>query len=56
MTLFGITLSMKSLAVIVVVALLVLAVLLVVPSYSWAAAYEWFTHPGAPPCACLGGN
>jgi hypothetical protein len=50
-------LSMKSWAVIVFVALLVavtLAVLLV-PSASWAAAYEWFTHPGAAPCACVGG-
>jgi hypothetical protein len=51
------TLSMKSLAVIVLAALLVLAVtlaVLLVPSISWAASsfYEWFTHPGASPCAC----
>jgi hypothetical protein len=55
------TLSMKSLAVIVLAALLVLAVtlaVLLVPSISWAASsfYEWFTHPGASPCACVGGN
>ena len=52
------TLSMKSLVVIALVALVVavtLAVLLV-PSISWAAGsvYEWFTHPGASPCACIG--
>jgi hypothetical protein len=51
---------MKSLTVIVLVALLVLAVtlaVLLVPSISWAAGsvYEWFTHPGASPCACVGG-
>jgi hypothetical protein len=52
------TLSMKSLALIVFVALLVavtLAVLLL-PSASWAATYEWFTHPQASPCACIGGQ
>jgi hypothetical protein len=53
------TLSMKSLAVIAFVVLLVavtLAVLL--PSVSWAASsfYDWFTHPVASPCACVGGN
>ena len=51
------TLSMKSWAVIVGVALLVLAVilvLLVVPSLSGAGALEWFTHPNASPCACVG--
>jgi hypothetical protein len=58
MTLFGMTLSMKSLALIVFVALLVavtLAVLLL-PSASWAATYEWFKHPQASPCACIGGQ
>jgi hypothetical protein len=58
MSLFGMTLSMKSLALIVFVALLVavtLAVLLL-PSASWAATYEWFTHPQASPCACIGGQ
>jgi hypothetical protein len=51
------TLSIKSLAVIAIVVLLVavtLAVLLV-PSASWAATYEWLwtqlTAPG--PCACM---
>jgi hypothetical protein len=53
------TLSMKSLVVIALVALLVVAVtlaVLLVPSISWAAGsvYEWFTHPGAYPCACVG--
>jgi hypothetical protein len=54
MTLFRMTLSMKSLALIVFVALLVfvsLAVLLV-PSASWAAMYEWWTTPG--PSTCCG--
>ena len=51
------TLSMKTLVVMIVVALLVLAVtlaVLLVPSISWAASsfYEWFTHPGASPCGC----
>ena len=55
------TLSMKSLAVIVLLALLVLAVtlaVLLVPSISWAASsfYEWFMHSGTSPCACVGGN
>ena len=54
------TLSIKSLAVIAFVVLLVavtLAVLLV-PSASWAASsfYEWFMHSGTSPCACVGGN
>jgi len=49
---------MKSLAVIVLVALLVVAVtlaVLLVPSISWAAGsvYEWFTHSGSSPCACV---
>jgi hypothetical protein len=53
------TLSMKSLVVIALVALLVVAVtlaVLLVPSIPWAAGsgYEWFTHPGAYPCACVG--
>ena len=52
------TISMKSLAVIVLAALLVAATLavLLVPSISWAAGsvYEWFTHPTASPCACVG--
>jgi hypothetical protein len=45
---------MKSLALIAFVALLVavtLAVLLV-PSASWAAMYEWMTTPAMSPCAC----
>jgi hypothetical protein len=51
--------SITRLAVIVLVALLVLAVtltVLMVPSISWAAGsvYEWFTHPGSSPCACVG--
>jgi hypothetical protein len=48
------TLSMKSLAVIVFVTLLVavtLAVLLV-PGASWAAMYEWMQTPALSPCAC----
>jgi len=54
-------LTMKSWVVIVGVALLVLAVtlvvLLIVPSTSWAAVYEWFTpHSGTSPCACPGVN
>ena len=56
MTLFGMTPSMKSWAVIVFVALLVgvaLAVFLVA-SPAWAAFYEWMTHPEASPCACVG--
>jgi hypothetical protein len=47
------TLSTKTLVMIVVVALLVavtLAVLLV-PSTSWAGALEWFMNP-PPPCSC----
>ena len=47
------TLSTKTLVMIVVVALLVavtLAVLLV-PSASWAGALEWFMTP-PPPCSC----
>ena len=47
------TLSTKTLVMIVVVALLVavtLAVLLV-PSASWAGALEWFMNP-PPPCSC----
>jgi hypothetical protein len=49
------TLSMKTLVVIVVVALLVLAVtlaVLLVPSTSWAGALEWFMNP-PPPCGCV---
>jgi hypothetical protein len=50
-------LPMKSLAVIVLVALLVavtLAVLLV-PSPSWAAAFEWMktSMTATPPCGCI---
>ncbi len=51
------TLSMKSWAVIVLVALLVAVSLamFLVPSLSWAASFEWFTTqltaPG--PCACM---
>ncbi len=58
MTLFGMTLAMKSWAVIVFVALLVAVTLLVllVPSASWAAMYEWWRTPAMSPCACLGGN
>ena len=50
------TLSMKTLVMIVVVALLVLAVtlaVLVVPSTAWAGALEWFLNP-PPPCGCIG--
>jgi len=47
------TLSMKTLVVIVLVALLVLAVLLV-PSTSWAGALEWFMNPPhSSPCGCI---
>ena len=50
------TLSMKTLVVIVLVALLVLAVtltVLLVPSTSWAATLEWFTNPPhVSPCGC----
>ena len=50
------TRSMKTLVVIVAVALLVLAVtlaVLLVPSTSWAAALEWFTNPPhVSPCGC----
>ena len=47
MTLFGMTLAMKSWAVIAFVALLVAVTLLVflVPSASWAAMYEWWRTP-----------
>ena len=49
-------LPMKSLVVIVGVALLVLAVslaVLPVPSTSWAAALEWFMNPPhVSPCGC----
>jgi hypothetical protein len=51
------TLSMKTLVVIVLVALLVLAVtltVLLVPSTSWAGALEWFmTSPHSSPCGCI---
>jgi hypothetical protein len=50
------TVSTKTLVMIVVVALLVLAValsVLLVPSTSWAGALEWFMNP-PPPCACIG--
>ncbi len=53
-------LTMKSLVVIVLVALLVLAVTLVVlliPSTSWAAALEWFMNPPqSAPCDCIPGG
>jgi hypothetical protein len=51
-------LTMKSWVVIVGVTLLVLAValavLLIVPSFSWAAVQEWLTASGSSPCGCLG--
>jgi len=54
------TLSRKSLVVIVLVALLVLAVsltVLLVPSTSWAGALEWFTNPPhSSPCGCIYGD
>jgi hypothetical protein len=50
-------LTMKSWVVIVGVALLVLAValaVLLVPSTSWAAAFEWFLNPPhVSPCGCI---
>jgi hypothetical protein len=46
-------LSMKSLVVIALVVLLLALAVLVVPSHSWAAAYEWFINAPGPPCACL---
>ena len=51
------TLSMKTLVVIVLVALLVLAVtltVLLVPSTSWAGALEWFMNPPhSSLCGCI---
>ena len=50
--------AITRLAVIVVVAL-VLALLavtlamLLVPSLSWAAVYEWMTTTGPSPCGCI---
>ena len=32
--------------------LAVIAAVLLVPSLSWAAAYEWITTP-SPPCGCV---
>jgi hypothetical protein len=52
-------LTMKSLVMIILVALLVLAVtlaLLLVPSTSWAAVLEWLTEPGTSPCGCVLGQ
>ena len=48
------TLSTKTLVVIVVVALLLAVALsvLLVPSTSWAGALEWFMNP-PPPCGCV---
>ena len=55
MTLFGMTLSMKRLALFVFVALLVFVILavLLVPSASWAAMYEWMITSQGTPCGCL---
>ena len=54
------TLSRKSLVVIVLVALLVLAValaVLLVLSTSWAGALEWFMNPPhSSPCGCIYGD
>jgi hypothetical protein len=48
-------LTMKSWAVIVVVALFAVTLaVLVVPSISWAAVQEWLTAPTSIPCECLG--
>jgi hypothetical protein len=48
-------LTMKSWAVIVVVALLAVTLaLFLVPTISWAAVLEWLTQPGPSPCACIG--
>ena len=53
--------AITRLAVIVVVAL-VLALLavtlamLLVPSLSWAAVYEWMTTTGPSPCGCIFDN
>ena len=45
------------LAVIVVVVLLALLAvtlaMLLVPSLSWAAMYEWMTTTGPSPCGCI---
>ena len=48
------TLSTKTIVVIVVVALLLAVALsvLLVPSTSWAGALEWFMNPPSP-CGCL---
>jgi hypothetical protein len=44
------------LAVIVVVALLAVTLaMLLVPSLSWAAVYEWMTTTGPSPCGCIMG-
>ena len=50
-------LTMNSLVVIILMALLVLAVslaVLVVPNISWAALQEWLTAP--TPCGCILGQ
>jgi hypothetical protein len=52
-------LTMKSLVVIVLVALLlaVTLVVLLIPSTSWAAALEWFMNPPqSAPCDCIPGG
>jgi hypothetical protein len=50
----GISLSMKRLVVIALVALLVALAVLLVPSHSWAAVLEWFMNPPqSSPCGCI---
>jgi hypothetical protein len=48
-------LPMKSLVVIVLVALVAVAMaVLLVPSHSWAAGLEWFLNPTqTSPCGCM---
>jgi hypothetical protein len=51
--------AIKRLAVIVLLALLALTLaLLLVPGFSWAAAYEWLMNgtPGSSPYGCVFGR
>jgi hypothetical protein len=48
--------AITRLAVIVVLALLAVTLaMLLVPSLSWAAVYEWMTTTGPSPCGCIMG-
>jgi hypothetical protein len=51
--------AIKRLAVIVLLALLAVTLaLLLVPSHSWAAVYEWLVTgtPDSSPCGCIFGG